>query len=62
MTTPKYFVRTTKEFDTIIEAEHHQELLEEYTELQIRFNVGYHLPQPKYKSWVPRWMIKLITK
>ena len=24
--------------------------------------LGYYLPQPIYKSWVPNWVIRLITK
>jgi hypothetical protein len=24
--------------------------------------ITYYIPQPQYKSWVPNWLIRLITK
>lgn len=49
--TPKYFIRTQQEWNSI----------QEIPGMKSGYTLGYHIPQPKYKTWVPNWVIRLIT-
>jgi len=55
-----YFVRTKEFFDTVQGAVKH--LDNTFAFFHTKMDVGYHLPQPQYKAWVPLWLIRLITK
>lgn len=55
-----YFLRLPKDFDNAIEAKKLAD--ESRSEYALPFIVGYYIPQPQYKKWVPNWLIKLITK
>lgn len=53
-----YFIRFNDSYETIPEA------WKAWSELPYasKFRVTYHIPQPKYKPWVPAWLINLIIK
>ena len=53
-----YFIRTSYEYKTVTEA---QEFLNSITDSK-ELEIGYYMPQPQYKSWVPNFLIKLLTK
>ena len=53
-----YFIRTKKGFENIPKAV--AELNSNYDTMLM--TTGYHMPQPIYKSWVPKWVIRLIIK
>ena len=55
---PHYYVRFIKSFDTVYEAKNYERQLPHKTSIEL----GYHIPQPEYKTWVPKFIIKLITK
>lgn len=55
---PKYFIRTIWRYETLPHAS--DALIQLYD--PETFEVGYHIPQPQYKGWVPNWLINLITK
>lgn len=60
-----YFVRSIKEFETVPEAENFIKLMNHPAgpaNPGIRLQVGYHMPQPIYKTWVPYWLIRLTIK
>jgi hypothetical protein len=53
---PHYFIRTTQTFSTVPEAANYYKDME-HKEL---FQVGYYIPQPHYRTWVPNWLIRLL--
>ena len=61
MQDPKYFVRFKEDFDEAPKA------LRARINLMLKGHglpettVGYYRPQPKYRSWVPKFLIRLIT-
>lgn len=59
MNKPHYFIRTKMEFDSISKA---KSCLQHLQDFDKNYEVGYHMPQPIYKSWVPKWVIRLIIK
>lgn len=59
MKNPFYFIRTEKTFDNLPDAMDAKKELEPYFP---NLEIGYYIPQPQYKSWVPNWIIRLITK
>ena len=61
-TKPYYFIRFKSEYDTITDAERDFEFLDNRLGICNIAQIGYHIPQPQYKSWVPNFLIKLITK
>lgn len=54
----EYFIRTKATYSNSNLA--NQDLKEFFREGS--YEVGYYMPQPKYKSWVPTWLIRFITK
>lgn len=57
---PHYFLRTSKSFNSISEAQKaNQEFRKHYPNI-LPHEIGYHIPQPRYKSWVPSWLIRLL--
>lgn len=56
-----YFVRFNEEFKTIPEAIKASKGKGIFYPNE-SFRVGYRIPQPKYKSWVPNWFIKYLIK
>ena len=61
MNKPHYFIRFKGEWDNIPEATNALEQMIDTT-LLAGLHLGYHMPQPVYKSWVPKWVIRLIIK
>ena len=59
---PNYFLRFTRSWETIGEAESASKDLNQLYPLLPKNEIGYYIPQPQYKSWVPNWLIRLITK
>ena len=57
---PYYYIRLYREFDNAPKAAEIAERLS--SEFEMNFQVGYHMPQPIYKSWIPNWFIRFITK
>jgi hypothetical protein len=51
-----YYIRYKKEYKTYQEAEKRFKFLG-----ASNMEIGYYMPQPKYKKWVPNWLIRLIT-
>ena len=47
----KYFIRSMAEWDSMADV----------PGLKQGYTMGYHKSQPEYKSWVPNWVIRLIT-
>jgi hypothetical protein len=62
MKEPYYIIRTTKTFTNINDAREAKLELDQAYPLFPLLEVGYHIDQPTYKSWVPKWIINLITK
>jgi len=60
--TKTYFIRFKPSFDTIPQVEREMEFLDNRLGIGNLIKIGYYLPQPVYKSWVPNWIIRLITK
>jgi len=54
-----YFIRTSQNFKNISEA---QAYMTAAGLPQTGYEIGYHMPQPTYKTWVPNWLIRSITK
>lgn len=54
-----YFIETRQLFDSIHEA---QVFMKTNGYDPMLHGIGYHMPPPKYKAWVPNWLIKIITK
>ena len=60
MQTPTHYnIKLKRNFKTIPDAQKH---LDNHCYDQRIYEISYHMPQPKYKSWVPNFLIKLITK
>ena len=56
-----YFVRVKQfVFDNISDATKKAKEIQYYTNTETE--VGYHMPQPEYKDWVPAWLIRMIIK
>lgn len=56
-----YFVRFKTSYKSIPKANESLKFLKEnFPELDIE--LGYYRPQPRYKSWVPNWVLRLIIK
>jgi len=60
MKTPHYFIRFKTNFESLPKAETDAKYLDERYGIGNLIHIGYHLPQPQYKSWVPLWLIRLI--
>ena len=59
MRTVKYFARTKEEFNSITEAEAH---IKAYTKANGPDLVpGYYMEQYQFRSWVPNWVVRLLT-
>lgn len=56
---PTYFIRFEKEYENYPDA---QKVLKGNQIILSNIEIGYYIPQPQYKSWVPNWLIRLITK
>jgi len=55
-----YYIRFNQRFKTIPEAVAARDRL---TKLDLpHATIGYYIPQPQYKNWVPNWMIRLIKQ
>lgn len=59
--TKTYFIRFQESYDNLPEATNALQKASDTT-LLAGLHLGYYLPQPVYKSWVPNWIIRLITK
>jgi len=57
----KYFVRFKYDFDHIQDARMDAAYLDDRLGCGNIIQIGYHIPQPQYKAWVPKWLIKWIT-
>lgn len=57
-----YFIRFTKTWDNISHAQDAKQDLDQLYPEMPNIEIGYHIPQPQYKSWVPNWLIHLILK
>jgi len=55
----KYFFRTEREFNSVPDARDYQK--EHPNTCPSILIMGYYIPQPVYHSWVPKWLIRLIT-
>jgi hypothetical protein len=53
-----YYIRFEENFTNLPEAGTKLRELNKDLDLEI----GYYMPQPKYKNWVPNWLIRLIIK
>jgi hypothetical protein len=62
MENPTYFIRFKSSHETVHDAEREAIYLNERLGISNLIQVGYYMPQPKYKSWVPSWLIRWITK
>jgi len=58
-TKPVYTIRLKRTFESFINA---NDFCHENSVNMNEFQISYHIPQPQYKSWVPNWLIRLITK
>lgn len=59
---PIYFIRSVNEYEDLESA---TSALKYYTNPKIspaNYEIGSYIPPPRYKSWVPKFLIKLITK
>ena len=62
MKTPTYHIQFTKTFATVGDAHEAKAELDQAYPALPNLQVSYYIPQPEYKSWVPSWLIHLITK
>lgn len=53
-----YKVAFNREFKTVPEANEFIKSLPN----GVHMVITYHIPQPQYKTWVPKWLIRFITK
>lgn len=58
VTNPEYFIRTRKSYNNLNAVNEDLKTFYDWS----KYEVGYYIPQPKYKNWVPNWLIRLITK
>jgi hypothetical protein len=57
-----YTIQFCKTFSSFPNAQEAKEELDQlYPDLP-NIEISYYMPQPEYKSWVPIWLIRLITK
>ena len=54
-----YFVRTQRAFANLGDA---SDFMTEHGYSVSEHHIGYYMPQPRYKTWIPFWVIDLITK
>ena len=59
MKTPIYYIRFEQDFYNLPEAEHFKESMQQSN---MPLEVGYFIPQPQFKAWVPLFIIRLISK
>lgn len=57
-----YQISFNERFNSIPEAIQFQSKLADELEIGSRIQITYYKPQPQYKSWVPKWLIRLIQK
>lgn len=57
-----YHIQFNKTFESVPEAEEAKKELDQlYPDLPST-RIGYYMPQPQYKKWVPTWLIRFISK